>query len=199
MAHTIDLRIPPAPNGKDVLVPESADAWRRWLANHPDRTEGIWLVYRKKASDLEGPLQPALLDEALCFGWIDSKVVPVDEQRTMQWFSPRRKGSIWSARNREYVARLEAEGRLAPAGMAAIETAKADGSWTITDTVDALEIPDELVEAFASVPEAQVAFEALSESHKKRHLWWIHSAKRPETRARRVAETIETLIDPERG
>jgi uncharacterized protein YdeI (YjbR/CyaY-like superfamily) len=195
MERITDLVAPDSPNGKQVLVPESVVAWRAWLADSRDRDEGVWLVYRKAKSPLEGPRQPELLDEALCFGWIDSKVVPVDDDRTMQWFSPRRPGGIWSARNRARIAELELEGRIADPGRTAIEQARSDGSWEQSDSVDALEVPDDLTEALGSHPEASAAFDFLSASRKKRYLWWIHSAKQAETRARRVAETIRRLVE----
>ena len=113
-----DLSTPPSPNGKEVLVPTSAATWQQWLADNADRTEGVWVVYRKAKAPLEGPVYPELLDEALCAGWIDSRVAPVDDERTMQWFSPRRKGSIWSARNRARIAVLQEEGRLTETGRA---------------------------------------------------------------------------------
>jgi uncharacterized protein YdeI (YjbR/CyaY-like superfamily) len=195
MPNVADLPAPPPPTGAEVFIPPSSEDWRAWLAEHPDRDEGVWLVYRKAKSELEGPRQPELLDEALCFGWIDSKVVPVDDDRTMQWFSPRRAGGIWSGRNRARITELELEGRIADPGRAAIEQAKRDGSWEQSDSVDALEVPEDLTEALASHPEASAAFDSLSASRKKQYLWWIHSAKRAETRTRRVAETIQRLAE----
>ena len=190
-----DLSTPPSPNGKEVLVPTSAATWQQWLADNADRTEGVWVVYRKAKAPLEGPVYPELLDEALCAGWIDSRVAPVDDERTMQWFSPRRKGSIWSARNRARIAVLQEEGRLTENGRAAIAAAKADGSWESTDPVDSLEVPEDLAEALSAHPEASEAMASLSESHRKRFLWWIHSAKRPETRAKRIVETVRRLTE----
>ena len=189
----VDLEAPASPNDKDVLVPRSRAGWRRWLASNPDRSVGLWVVYRKKSSDLAGPIYDDLVEEALCFGWIDSQVRRVDDDRVMQWFSPRRAGGIWSALNKERIERLVVEGLMTDRGQLAIDTAKADGSWSQIDDIDALVMPADLDDALAAAPEAQHAYEALSESATKQYLWWIHSAKRPATRAGRIEETIRRL------
>lgn len=127
-----DLPAPPSPNGKEVLIPASRSGWREWLAANSDRVDGLWVVYRKRSSDLEGPIYDELVEEALCFGWIDSKARRVDEDRTIQWFSPRRKGGMWSPRNKERITRLIDAGLMTEIGQAAIDAAKADGSWSRT-------------------------------------------------------------------
>ena len=193
MTQIADLKVPTSPNGKDVLVPPSRAHWRRWLASNPDRNEGLWVVYRKKSSELGGPIYDDLVEEALCFGWIDSQVRRVDDDRVMQWFSPRRTGGLWSALNKERIKRLVAEGRMTHKGQAAIDAAKADSSWSQIDDIDALAMPPDLEAALAAAPEAQGAYEALSESNKKQYLWWIHGAKRPATRTGRIKETIRQL------
>jgi uncharacterized protein YdeI (YjbR/CyaY-like superfamily) len=194
MTRTSDLPAPPSPNGREVLVPSTRAAWRRWLAGHAERTEGIWVVYRKKSSRLQGPDYQDLLDEALCHGWIDSQSRRADDERMIQWFSPRRPGGLWSAPNKEHVERLTREGRMAPAGQAAIDRAKADGSWSQTDEVDALVVPTDLAAALAASPAARAAYDALSDSTKKRFLWWVHTARRPATRASRISETVRRLV-----
>ena len=193
MTTIADLEAPASPNGKDVLVPRSRGEWRRWLGSNPDRTAGIWVVYRKKSSDLTGPTYDDLVEESLCFGWIDSQVRRVDGDRVMQWYSPRRAGGIWSALNKDRIERMVDEGLMTDRGRAAIDMAKADGSWSQFDDVDALVVPADLGEALAATPEAGEAYEALSDSATKQYLWWIHSAKRPATRARRITETIRQL------
>ena len=193
MVQIADLEVPASPNGKDVFVPSGRADWRRWLASNPDRAEGLWVVYRKKSSDFDGPIYEDLVEEALCFGWIDSQVRRVDEDRVMQWFSPRRARGLWSALNKERIERLVGAGLMTDRGRAAIDAAKADGSWSQIDDVDALVMPADLEEALSATPDAQHAYGALSESAKKRYLWWIHSAKRPATRAGRVEETIRRL------
>ena len=188
------LPAPRSPNGKEVLVPPSRDAWRSWLAA-ADRQEGLWVVYRKKRSALVGPVYDDLVEEALCFGWIDSQVRRVDGDRVMQWFSPRRPGGIWSAVNKERIARLEDAGLMAPPGRTAIEKAQADGSWSQTDEVDAMIVPPDLAEALAAAPTANARYLALPDSTKRQHLWWIHSAKRPSTRQHRIASLIGLLAE----
>jgi uncharacterized protein YdeI (YjbR/CyaY-like superfamily) len=193
MARIDDFDDPTAPDGKEVLVPSSRSGWRRWLTSNSERKDGLWIVYRKKTGSLDGPVYDDLVEEALCFGWIDSRLRRVDDERVMQWFSPRRSGGLWSAVNKARIARLTASGRMTERGQAAIDEAKADGSWSQLDDVDALIVPRDLRTALQSVPDAETAFDALSNSAKKQHLWWIHSAKRPTTRAKRIEETIRSL------
>jgi uncharacterized protein YdeI (YjbR/CyaY-like superfamily) len=158
-----------------------------------DRSEGIWVVYRKKSSNLAGPTYDDLVEEALCFGWIDSLTRRVDEGRMIQWFSPRRPGGLWSALNKERIKRLERAGLMTAAGRRAIAQAKADGSWSQTDQVDALVVPSDLEAAFGGNPEAKASYDRLQDSAKKQLLWAIYSAKRPATRAARVAAMIRQL------
>lgn len=189
----IDVPAPESPNGREVLVPAQRTDWRQWLAANPDRSEGIWVVYRKKSSDLAGPTYDDLVEEALCFGWIDSVTRRVDDDRTIQWFSPRRPGGVWSAPNKQRIERLERAGLMTAAGRAAIERAKADGSWSQADQVDALEVPPDLAAALDDDPAARAAYEGLPDAAKKQLLWAVYSAKRTDTRARRVAEVLRQL------
>ena len=193
MARIDDLDDPTSPDGKDVLAPSTRTGWRGWLASNLDRQEGLWIVYRKKSSSLDGPVYDDVVEEALCFGWIDSRVRRVDDDRVMQWFSPRREGGLWSAVNKERIDRLVSAGLMTEVGQAAIDRAKADGSWSQLDQVDALIVPPDLRTALDATPDAGVAYEALGDSAKKQYLWWIQSAKRPATRADRIKETIRRL------
>ncbi|MDG2114180.1 MAG: YdeI/OmpD-associated family protein [Actinomycetota bacterium] len=197
MLQIADLETPPSPQGKDLLVPPSRAAWRDWLASNLDRDEGLWIVYRKKSSELDGPVYDDLVEESLCFGWIDSQVRRVDEDRVMQWYSPRRAGGIWSGLNKERIDRLTREGLMSERGQAAIDAAKADGSWSQLDDIDSLVMPPDLEDALAAVPEARDAYDALNDSAKKQYLWSIHSAKRSVTRASRIAATIDRLAPNE--
>jgi uncharacterized protein YdeI (YjbR/CyaY-like superfamily) len=192
MTRTSDLPVPPSPNGRDVLVPASRSAWRGWLAKHPDRSEGVWVVYRKKSSTLDGPGYDDLLDEALCHGWIDSRGGRLDDDRMIKWFSPRRRGGLWSARNKRRIEALLRAGLMAPAGQAAIDRAVADGSWVQADEVEALVVPDDLADALSAAA-ATAAYEALADSTKRQYLWWIQSARRPATRAARIADTVRLV------
>jgi uncharacterized protein YdeI (YjbR/CyaY-like superfamily) len=193
MTRITDLDEPASPNGKEVLTPGRRGEWRRWLAGNPDRGEGLWLVYRKKSSEVEGPVYDDLVEEALCFGWIDSQVRRVDDDRVMQWFSPRRKGGLWSLLNKERIARLVEAGLMTEAGQAVIDAAKADGSWSQADDVDALVVPDDLEAALAAEPLARAGYEVLPDSQKRQHLWWIHTAKKEATRSDRIDELIRLL------
>ncbi len=186
---------PDSPNGKEVLTPATRAAWRTWLAGHGGREEGLWVVYRKKSSELEGPLYDDLVEEALCFGWIDSRVQRVDDERRMQWFSPRRSGGVWSSLNKARIERLIEDGLMTEAGHRAIEAAVADGSWSQMDEVDALVIPPDLQAAFDLVPAAREAFDALPAATRRQHLWWIHSAKRAPTRSSRIDGLIGRLSE----
>jgi uncharacterized protein YdeI (YjbR/CyaY-like superfamily) len=195
MKNITQLRHPVSPNGKEVLIPESRTMWRRWLAENGNRPEGLWVVYRKKSSDLEGPLYEDLVEEALCFGWIDSQVRRLDDERRIQWFSPRRKGGLWSRLNKERVDRLTGLGLMAPAGQKVIDEAVANGSWSQADDVDALVIPSDLEVALDAVPAARDTYESLADSVKRQHLWWIQSAKRASTRSSRITELIRRLAE----
>ena len=197
MTRTDDLDDPTSPDGKDVLVPPSRTYWREWLASNADRREGLWIVYHKKSSSLDGPIYNDLVEEALCFGWIDSRVRRVDDDRMMQWFSPRREGGLWSMLNKERIERLVSAGRMTENGQAAIDQAKADGSWFQLDEIDALIVPPDLQTALDDVPAALTAYQALANSAKRQYLWWIHSAKRPATRISRIEETIRRLSSDE--
>ena len=193
MTRTSDLPPPASPDGREVVVPATTADWRRWLGQHPERTAGVWVVYRKKRSALDGPTYDDLLDEALCHGWIDSRGRRLDEDRMVLWFSPRRPGGLWSARNKQRVERLVASGRMTPRGQAVIDRAVADGSWSQADEVEALVVPPDLEEALGRLPAAAAAFDSLPDSGKKQYLWWVRSAKRPQTRAERIALTVQRL------
>jgi uncharacterized protein YdeI (YjbR/CyaY-like superfamily) len=177
------------PAGTEELVARDPAEWRRWLERHHATSEGIWLVIAKKGSGLTTVSQAEAVEEALCFGWIDAKAHPLDESRWKQWFGRRRPGSGWSAVNKRRIEQLIADGRMAPAGLAAIEAARADGSWTKLDAAETLELPDDLGAALAAYPNARAHFDAFPPSARKAILQWIHDARRPETRTKRVEET----------
>lgn len=193
MTRTADLVAPESPNGKEVFTPPTRAGWRQWLASNPGRSEGVWVVYRKTSSSLAGPSYDDLVEEALCFGWIDSQARRVDADRMMLWFSPRRPGGMWAASNKARIERLVRDGLMAEPGRAVIDRAKADGSWARSDDIEALIVPADLAAALDADPAAKAGYEALSDSTKKQYLWWIASAKRPATRAGRIAETIRGL------
>jgi uncharacterized protein YdeI (YjbR/CyaY-like superfamily) len=164
-------------------------AWRAWLAAYHATAPGVWLIYYKQGSGKTRVPYADAVEEALCFGWIDSRPNKLDDERYMQLFSPRKPKSPWSRLNKERAERLIDAGLMAPAGLAAIEAAKADGSWAAYDDIEALAMPPDLATAFAANPQAERLFAAFSASDTKQLLWWVTSAKRPETRAKRI-ETV---------
>ena len=170
-------------------------AWRRWLRAHHDSSTGVWVLVRKTGGKRPGVSYVEVVEEALCFGWIDSRANPVDEDRYRLTMTPRKPGSVWSASNKERVARLSAAGKMAAAGLAVVERAKADGSWDALSAVEALEVPEDLAAALAANPTAAHHFEVFPPSSKKMILYWIASAKRPQTRARRVEETVRLAAE----
>lgn len=183
----------------DRVHPETLGEWSRWLEQNTDRRTGVWLVSWKKATGRQAFGYEDAVTEALRFGWVDSKGGTVDDERTMLWFAPRRPGSAWARSNKERIARLEREGRLAPAGRAAVEAAKANGAWTLLDDVENLVVPDDLAAAFDDHPGSREQWDAFPPSARRGILEWIVQAKRPETRARRVEETARLAALGERA
>ncbi len=190
--------MPPADRYPQTEI-ERREDWRAWLAEHHADHAGTWLVTFKKASGRPAMGYEASVEEALCFGWIDSLGRRLDEDRSMLLFTPRRPGSNWSRPNKERVARLEADGQMAPAGQAAVERAKRDGTWTALDDVENLVVPDDLAAAFAERPGAAEHWEAFPRSVKRGVLEWILTAKRAPTREKRVRETAERAARGERA
>lgn len=173
---------------ENAIQPATRAAWRRWLTRHHTRDKGVWFVYFKKSSGRQRFTYEDMVEEALCFGWIDGQARALDDERAMLWLSPRKPKSVWSAPNKVRVARVIAAGLMHPAGQAKVDAAKANGSWTALDATDRLEVPDDLAAALAATPKARAHFEAFPASAKKGVLEWVRQAKRPETRARRIAE-----------
>ena len=173
--------------------------WRAWLqANHAIAT-GAWLVTWRQGSGRVGLDYEAAVEEALCFGWVDSTGGKVDDERGKLYFAPRKMRSTWAATNKARVARLIADGRMAPAGLAAIERAKANGSWEVLDSVERLEVPDDLAGALDRHPPAAANFAAFPPSARKMHLAWVAMAMRPETRAVRIAAIATAAARNERA
>jgi uncharacterized protein YdeI (YjbR/CyaY-like superfamily) len=165
--------------------------WRAWLTAHHARSPGIWLVYFKKASGQGTLTYPELVQEALCFGWIDSKPNKVDDTRSKILVTPRKPTSNWSGVNKRYVEQLLAEGLMTPAGQRAIDAARANGNWDALTEVDALTLPSDLLEAFAKAKRAQAFFEGEPKSYRRGVLEWLLSAKTPATRLKRLTEIVE--------
>ena len=173
--------------------------WRTWLeANHATE-RGAWLVTWRARSGRVGLDYEAAVEEALCFGWVDSTGGRFDDDRGKLYFAPRKARSAWAATNKARVERLIADGRMAPEGLAAIEQAKANGSWTILDGPERLEVPADLAAALDGAPPAAVNFGAFPPSARKMQLAWIAQAQRPETRAQRVRQVAESAARNERA
>ncbi len=170
---------------------ESRTEWHAWLGENHRQSAGIWLIIFKKHVPDKWMSWAELVDEALCFGWIDSRTRRLDENRTVYLVSPRRAGSPWSAVNKQRVEQLIAEGRMQPAGLATIERAKADGSWSIYDEIEQLIVPDDLAAALAENEPAARHFAEFGRAAKKSLLWWIKSAKTENTRRQRIAKTVQ--------
>lgn len=179
-----------AKNEIDTFCPRSQREWRRWLSrNHQNRTS-IWLILYKKDSGKPVIRWSDAVDEALCFGWIDSTRRPVDEKRFMQFFAKRKPTATWSKINKAKVQRLIEQGLMTPAGLASIEEARRNGAWTILDSVEALRIPTDFSKALKATPGATRYFTGLGKSVRKRMLHWLVLAKRPETRQKRIGEIV---------
>ncbi len=181
------------------IHPETLAEWRSWLEQNHTRTAGIWLIsYKKTAGKARFDYDEAV-EEALCFGWIDSKPNKLDDDRSLLWFAPRKRGTGWSKLNKERVETLIQQGRMMPAGLAKVEAAKADGSWNALDAIEALEIPPDLEQALLAFETAKPNFEAFPKSVKRSILEWIATAKKTETRARRVEETAQLAAQNRRA
>jgi uncharacterized protein YdeI (YjbR/CyaY-like superfamily) len=183
----------------NAFHPLTRAQWRTWLKKHHTRDDGVWFISFKKAANQPTVSYDEAVEEALCFGWVDSKPRKLDEQRSMLWFAPRKAGSGWSAPNKARIAKMMAAGLMAPAGLAKIEAAKADGSWTALDAVEALHVPPDLAQALAKHPPASANFDAFPRSAKRGILEWISHAKRAETRVARIAQTAELAQRNERA
>lgn len=175
---------------------KNREAWRAWLGAHHDKKPELWLVFFRKASRKKGISYEEALEEALCFGWIDSFMRKLDDEQRVIRFSPRKDRSLWSARNKAHVKRLIAEGRMTEFGLRKIDAAKRNGSWTTLDKIDIrLEAPQELLDALAAKKGLREKFEALSRTRKKQYSFYVDSAKRPETRTKRIAEAISRIAE----
>lgn len=164
---------------------------RAWLAGAHATSRGAWVVTWKKHVADKHVDAATIAEEALCVGWIDSLPRALDGDRTMLLVTPRRPKSAWSAVNKQRVARLVEDGAMTAAGLAVVEAAKRSGTWEALDAVEALTLPDDLLARFqAATPVARTNFEAFPRSAKRGILEWIQTAKRPETRAKRVEETV---------
>ena len=181
------------PGMDELLQFKNRDEWRAWLAENHSRSKGAWLVISKKHARKAGLSYEEAVEEALCFGWIDSIVKKRDAETFQQWFAPRRENSIWSVSNKRRAEKLIAEGKMTHAGMEKIEAAKRNGSWqqalgTPTDLV-----PEDFQKALNSNTEAKQFFESLNKTDRYFYVYWITRAKKDATRRERILKAMERL------
>ena len=172
----------------------SRAAWREWLAANHDRETGVWLVQWKRHTGHPTVAYVDAVEEALCFGWIDGRLNPLDADRSLQWFSPRRPKSTWARTNKERVERLEAAGLMTDAGRAVIDVAKANGSWTSLDHVEAMLMPPDLEAALAAHEGAREHFDARSPSQRKMAFAFVNAVKREDLRARNIGRIVDACV-----
>lgn len=175
----------------EQFQPDSRKAWRKWLQQYHDKKQAIWLHCYKIKTGVPSVRWSDAVDEALCFGWIDSTRRSVDEDSFIQLFTRRKPVSLWSKINKEKVARLMAEGLMAPAGLNSVAVAQQNGTWNLLDEVEEMLIPKDLEAAFRRHKGAKAYFLSLSRTLQKRMLQWLVLAKREETRQKRITEIAE--------
>lgn len=172
----------------EEFCPKDSNHWREWLEENHLQKDAVWLIFYKTKSPNHNLSWSHAVNQALCFGWIDSVKKSIDAERFKQYFGKRKPKSNWSKINKQKVATLIDQGLMQDAGHKSIEVAKENGSWTILDSVEDLIVPPDLKEALTNLPNALDYFEALSNSNKKILLYWVVSAKREETRQKRIED-----------
>src|SRR5688572_16132455 len=178
-------------NGVKVFYAKNRKAFRTWLEKNHDKEKNVWLILHNKTSASKSISYVEAVEEALCFGWIDSKANKRDGESRYQYFAKRKPNGVWSGINKERIEKLITQGLMTKAGLAVIEQAKKNGSWNAHDKIDKIEIPKDLADALAKNKKASDNFKTFAPSSKKIILNWIYSAKRPETREQRVVDTVQ--------
>ena len=185
--------------GYPIYHAETRAQWRAWLEANHDAVPGVWLCSWKPATNKPACPYPEVVEEAICFGWIDSTVNTLDDNRGLQLITPRQPKSTWTRLNRRRVEDMEARGLMTDAGRRAVEIARENGRWTILDPVEDLVEPDDLVAALNANSSARAAWDGFPPTPRKAMLWWVISAARDDTRARRVATIVEKAARGERA
>jgi uncharacterized protein YdeI (YjbR/CyaY-like superfamily) len=180
-------------HGARTVTPRSRRAWRTWLERYHDSAAEVWLVFYKQGTGKPTLTYADAVEEALCFGWIDGVKRSLDAERYMHRFSPRTTASRWSATNRARVAKLEKVGAIAPAGRRAVAHAKRSGRWDVPRPALDVAVPAELAARLRQDTKAASFFAALAPSYQQQFTAWINAAKRPETRRRRLEESVALL------
>ena len=201
------VRVPPSasehpPTWKfdyPVYHPATRGDWRAWLEAHQDDAPGVWVVSWRSSTGRDRVSYDAIVEEALCVGWVDSTTNVLDDERRLQLVTPRKPRSTWASSNKARVARLEAEGRMGPRGRQAMEVAKANGWWHILDDVEALLEPLDLAASLDEVPSARQAWDAFPSSARKQMLFWVVSGVKDDTRRRRIDTIVQKAARGERA
>jgi uncharacterized protein YdeI (YjbR/CyaY-like superfamily) len=175
-------------NTIELFYPTNQMAWRNWLEENHQSKQAVWVVFYRQSSEKPSITWSNAVDEALCFGWIDSKKIKIDHETSHQYFSKRKPKSTWSKVNKVKISQLLEANKMAEAGLQIIEIAKENGSWTLLDEVEALIIPDDLARELEKYPSARINFENHSKTTKKMLLQWIVLAKTATTREKRISE-----------
>jgi len=183
-----------ADDGNPKIPFASAAEWERWLEDNHTSSDGVWIKMAKKGADIESVRYPEVLESAICFGWIDARREALDERYFLQRFTPRRQRSRWSRINREKAERLITDGRMRPAGLAEVERAKTDGRWKAAyEGQKRSTVPDDLQRELDTRPKAKAFFAELSSQNRYAIIYRLNDAKKPETRARRLAKFVAML------
>jgi uncharacterized protein YdeI (YjbR/CyaY-like superfamily) len=185
--------------GYPIYHAESRRQWRAWLEVHNGTAPGVWLCSWRTMTRRPACPYPDVVEEAICFGWIDSTASTLDDDRGLQLVTPRKPKSTWTRLNRQRAADMEAAGLMTDAGRRAVDTAKANGWWTILDPVEDLLEPDDLAAALDAAPTARLAWDTFPPSARKAMLWWVISAARPDTRQRRIATIVSDAAKGQRA
>ncbi len=175
---------------KELLYFKNAQEWREWLHDNHHSSTGVHLVFYKVESGKESMRWEEAVQVAICYGWIDSTVRKLDEERRKQMFTPRKDKSVWSKLNKTYIEKLIADNLMHESGLRKIEIAKQNGSWESLDAVENLEIPDDLLIAFSENKTAFENYNNFSKTYRKSYLYWLNQAKREETRTKRISEIV---------
>ena len=179
----------------ETYCPKSPAEWRNWLEQNHQSQQSIWLVYYKVSTNIPSISWSEAVDQALCFGWIDSTKKTIDDTRYMQYFSKRKAKSIWSKINKDKVEKLIQNDLMEQAGYTSINTAKENGSWIILDDVEKLIIPKDLQKELNKSKNSMEFFQSQSKSIKKGMLYWVLSAKRIETRNKRISDIVQSAAE----
>jgi uncharacterized protein YdeI (YjbR/CyaY-like superfamily) len=182
-----------------IICFKSSAAWEAWLAKHHAKSKGIWVRFFKKGSGVASVSHDEALEEALCYGWIDGQLKKYDDKSWLQKFTPRRTKSLWSKKNTEHVERLIQAGKMKPAGLKEAELAKAGGRWTKAyDSPSAMQVPEDFLRRLATNKKAEAFFQTLNRANTYAIAWRLQTAKKPETREKRMNAILQMLAKNEK-